>query len=67
MSEDVVEVTMEALVKLIARYTAVHSESESIFLTPYPRHQLDSHSLLDFISQASGISKEQIGEWCENE
>jgi hypothetical protein len=57
--------TIEELVKAIAGYVAAHSETESAFLTPYPETTTDSHALLDFISDKSGISKEQIGRWCE--
>ena len=53
----------EALVRFIAR----ESERESIFLTPVPQQEINSYHLLDWISGASGITKEQIGTWCLDE
>ena len=57
--------TVEELVERIAKYIAENSESESIFLTPNPYWSINSHDLMDFISETSGVSKEQIGEWVE--
>lgn len=56
---------IEELVKDIAVYVAANSETESIFLTPYPETTINAHGLLDFIPDKTGISKEQIGNWCK--
>jgi len=56
-------IDVEQLVKHIVKI----SESESIFLTPSPQQELNSYELLDYISETSGISKEQIGIWCQKE
>ena len=55
----------EELVESIAKYVAKHSERESALLTPAPAWEIDAHGLLDYISSITGISKEQIGKWCE--
>ena len=55
--------TTEELVKLIAKWVADNVEQESIFLTPCPEYTVDAHSLLDYIAEQTGISREQISEW----
>lgn len=57
--------TMEELVKLITEWIAVNAERESIFLTPCPAWEIDAHALLDYISEQTGVSKEQIGKWVD--
>jgi len=52
------------LVKSIAQWVTRNAEAESIFLTPRPRHLVSAHRLLDHVSDVTGISREQIGEWC---
>ncbi len=58
---------IEDLVKSIAKYVAKNSERESIFLTPAPEWYLGAHSLLDYIGSITGISKEQISKWTEED
>lgn len=58
--------TVQELVKSIAEWVAAHAERESIFLTPEPETTVNAYSLLDYISEVSGVPKDQIGEWVAN-
>lgn len=57
--------TAIGLTKLIAKWIGANSEHESIFLTTNPAWECNSHALLDYISEVTGISEEQIDEWCD--
>ncbi len=56
--------TVEELAKRIVEYAATHAEQESVFLSPSPVWALNAHSLLNYISEQTGIPQERIGEWC---
>ncbi len=52
-------------VKELVKYIVDVSERDSIFATPMPQWELNTRSLLDYISGVTGIPKEQIGAWCK--
>jgi len=58
---------IEELVKDLAKYVSINAWRESAFLTPHPEHLINAHSLLDHISEVTGISKQTIGKWCEED
>jgi len=51
----------EELVKDLAKYVKSNAWQESAFLTPYPEFLINAHSLLDHISEVTGIDKQTIG------
>lgn len=59
------EMTVEALVREIAKWVSQNSHNESVFLTPAPETNVNAHDLLDHISEITGIDKETIGKWCD--
>ena len=60
-------ITIEQLVERIARYVSRECQHESRFLYSEPCHAVDAAGLLDAVSEASGVSKEQIGRWVDDE
>lgn len=47
--------------KELLQYIAENSETESVFLDPYPRTSVEIIGLLDKIAELRGISKEDNG------
>ena len=57
--------SIEELAKQITQWVAIHAWRESAFLYPEPSWNVNAHSLLDFVQEITGISKEQIDKWTQ--
>lgn len=58
---------VEDLVESIARWVGANAENESRFLTPAPSWTVDAVALLDHLAVETGMDKEQIGRWAQEE
>jgi hypothetical protein len=65
--EGIIMITVEELVQKIAEWITRNAESESAFLSPVRSFIVDPVQLLDYVSDTTGISREQIGEWSHAE
>lgn len=52
--------TLQAETKNLLRFIVIHSEQESVFLTPQPQHQINTGSLVDEIVKIWDLEKEEV-------
>ena len=56
---------MEETIKKIVKYIAAHSERESIFATPCPQWEINSHQLLEYVVEVTDVTTEQVTAWVD--